>query len=192
MSEVVFFLEEASARAMLEGLLPRLLPNHSTWRFVVFEGKQDLDRRLERRLRGYLAPDALFVILRDKDAADCVETKRSLRSKCEAAGKPEALVRIACHELESWYLADLRAVEQGLGIEGLGELQKTAKYRSPDNLANAAQELEKLTQGVYQKIAGSRDIGPHLDVENLRSPSFAVFVRGIRRLFAARNSPPSG
>ena len=30
MSELVFLLEELSARAMLEGLLPRLLPNHVT------------------------------------------------------------------------------------------------------------------------------------------------------------------
>jgi len=51
MSELVVFLEEASAKAMLEGLLPRILPNLPI-RFVVFEGKQDLERQLEKRLRG--------------------------------------------------------------------------------------------------------------------------------------------
>lgn len=37
----VFFLEEASAKAMLEGVLPRLLPN-VTARYVVFEGRNKI------------------------------------------------------------------------------------------------------------------------------------------------------
>ena len=46
MSELVFMLEEQSARAMLEGLLPKLLPAEVTPRYVVFEGKQDLEKQL--------------------------------------------------------------------------------------------------------------------------------------------------
>lgn len=53
-------------------------------------------------------------MLRDKDSGDCVETKNRLAGICRDAGKPNALIRIACHELESWYLGDLSAVEQGL------------------------------------------------------------------------------
>ncbi len=41
MRTLVFFLEEASAREMLKGLLPRFLPSDVESRFVVFEGKQD-------------------------------------------------------------------------------------------------------------------------------------------------------
>ncbi len=41
MSELVFLLEEPSARAMLEGLLPRLLPDGLPIRFIVFEGKKE-------------------------------------------------------------------------------------------------------------------------------------------------------
>lgn len=39
MKEWVFFLEELSARAMLEGLLPRIVPQSVDVRYIVFEGK---------------------------------------------------------------------------------------------------------------------------------------------------------
>jgi hypothetical protein len=182
MTEIVFFLEEPSAQAMLEGLLPRLLPQKPVVRYVVFEGKQDLEKQIVRRLRGYRTPAARFVILRDKDAGDCRVVKSRLRAKCVEAGRPETLIRIACHELESWYLADLEAVEKALDLSNIHALQNRAKYRSPDDLANPADELQKLTQGAYQKILGSRAIGAHLALDNARSHSFLVFISGLRRL----------
>ncbi len=184
MVEIVFLLEEPSAEAMLQGLLPRILPADLPVRFVVFEGKQDLEKQLVRRLRGYRKPRARFVVLRDKDSADCHVVKTGLVEKCRDAGRPDALVRIACHEIESWFLSDLAAVEQALQINQLSAKQDRAKFRSSDALANASQELEKLTNYRYQKIAGSRAIGPYLDPDNTRSHSFAVFVSGLRRLAA--------
>ena len=183
MSEIVFFLEEASARAMLEGLLPRVLPEAPPVRYVVFDGKRDMENQLIRRMRGYRVADARFIVLRDQDSADCREVKKALVEKCEASGRGErSLVRIACRELESWYLADLAAVERGLQIGGLAAHQGRKKYRQPDDLANAAEELAKLTKRHYQKVGGSRAIGPYLDVSNTRSRSFAVFVEGLRRI----------
>ena len=102
--------------------------------------------------------------------------------KC--ANGPDALVRIACHELESWYLADLVAVDRGLELNGLAAKQNKRKYRVPDDLANAAEELAKMTGQSYQKVGGSRAIGPHLEIANTRSHSFAVFVAGLKRLTA--------
>jgi len=46
MTQLVFFLEEPSAKAMLEGLLPRLLPESVYCRYVVFEVKQDLEKQM--------------------------------------------------------------------------------------------------------------------------------------------------
>jgi hypothetical protein len=122
--------------------------------------------------------------LRDKDGADCVDVKKRLLDLCGESGKSNALVRIACHELESWYLADLLAVEKALAIEGLSAHQKKSKFRQPDNLANAAQELEKLTKYQYKKTSGSRLIGQYIDPDNTRSDSFRVFIEGVRRLLA--------
>ena len=38
--KLVFFLEEPSARAMLEGILPVIAAGYE-WQFVEFDGKQD-------------------------------------------------------------------------------------------------------------------------------------------------------
>ncbi len=184
MSELVFLLEETSAEAMLTGLLPRLLPEGTTVRYIVFDGKQDLEEHLVRRLRGYRVPGSRFLVLRDQDAAECHAIKNQLLEMCQRAGRADTLVRIACHELESWYLADLAAVELGLEINGLASKQNKRKYRVPDDLANAADELAKLTGQRYQKVGGSRAIGPHLNIDNSRSRSFAVFVAGVKKLTA--------
>lgn len=108
--------------------------------------------------------------------------KQNLLDKCRAAQKPNAIVRIACHELESFYLGDLRAVDKGLGISRLSRLQNKRKYREPDKLANPARELMSLTKNCYQKVSGSRAIGRYLDVEKNLSHSFNVLIKTIKRI----------
>lgn len=188
MTELVFFLEEASAAAMLQGLLPKIIPDEVVPRYITFEGKQDLERQLVKRLRGYRNPNALFVVMRDQDAhPDCREIKRNLTGLCVQAKRAHVLIRIACRELESFYLADLRAVEQGLGLSGIAAQQQTRKFRDPERLGSPKEELRKLTKYRYQPVGGSRAIGPCLDPENGRSRSFRNLVLGIRRLFATRS-----
>jgi hypothetical protein len=180
MRTLVFCLEEPSAKAMLQGLLPRLLPADVEVQYMVFEGKQDLHKRLAPRIRHWLKTDTRFVVLRDQDSGDCRALKQELRELCAAAGRPDSLVRIACHELESFYLGDLAAVEAGLKLSGLARQQTTSKFRTPDTLANAAQELSKLTRQRYQKLAGSRAIGPHLRLDGRNtSTSFRALVEGV-------------
>lgn len=186
MRELVFFLEERSAAAMLEGLLPKLIPDDVIPRYVTFEGKQDLERQLVRRLRGYRNPNALFVVMRDQDAQqDCGVIKKRLERLCSQAGRSGVLFRIACRELESFYLADLQAVQQGLGLSGIAAEQAKPKLRDPDRINSAKEELRKLTNQRHQPVEGSRAIGRYLDPENGRSRSFRNLVAGIRRLVGA-------
>jgi Domain of unknown function (DUF4276) len=182
MRTLVFFLEEPSAREMLLGLLPKILPDDVTPRFIVFEGKQDLERQLEKRLRGWNLQESAFLVLRDQDSGPCEPIKERLVKICQDAGHPESIVRIACRELESWYFGDLAAVETALNLTKLVQHASKAKYRIPDGIVNPSVELAKLTDGVYQKVGGSRLIGPHLDLTRNTSRSFQVFVEGIRRL----------
>lgn len=186
MKELVFLVEERSAKAMLESLLPRLLPPESYFRVIPFEGKQDLEKQMATRIRGYQNQEARFIILRDQDSApDCTILKQRLLGHCAKSGKADqCLVRIACTELESFYLADLAAVEQGLDLTGLAKLQGTKKYRHPDRLGSPSHELKSLTKTRYEKIAGSRAIGQHLALDNERSCSFKHLILGIRRLQA--------
>jgi hypothetical protein len=182
MSELVFFLEEESAKALLEQLFPLLIPEGSRVRprFIVFEGKQDLEKQLRKKLAGYLNRDARFIVMRDQDQGDCRTTKRSLAALCPASHRARTIVRIACRELESFYLGDLQAVESGLGVSGLAGKQNKAKFRDPDHLSSPSRELEKLTGNRYQKIAGSRAIAPHLDLRAPRSRSFYHLLQAIR------------
>lgn len=184
MRELVFLLEEESAKAMLESLLPRMLDPSIVPRMIPFEGKSDLEKQMVRRLRGYLNPHARYIVMRDQDAVpDCRVLKQALLAKCDEAGKlGMSLVRIACHELESFYLADLAAVESALGVRGLVRQQGNAKYRAPDYLGSPSHELKALTQKRYQKTSGSREIGKYLDLENQRSSSFRNLIFGIRRM----------
>jgi hypothetical protein len=182
MKTLVLLLEEPSAKAMLEGLLPRVLPKGVHFHFIVFDGKQDLERQLGRKIKQWLKPQSVFLVMRDQDSGDCRVIKENLLRICREAGRPEALVRIACRELESWYFGDLAAVEKGLGQMGVVSYAAKAKYRVPDQIVNPATELFKVTKGSYKKIGGSRKIGPHLDIKNNTSRSFQVFLDGIRRL----------
>jgi hypothetical protein len=122
--------------------------------------------------------------MRDQDAGDCRIIKQKLLDICRAAHKPETIVRIACRELESFYLGDLKAIEKGLGIQGLSKLQNKKKYREPDSLFGPAQELKLMTKNCYQKVSGSRAIGRYLDLKNNRSHSFNVMVKAIENAIA--------
>ena len=184
MKELVFLLEEESAKAMLESLLPRFLHPEIHLRLISFEGKQDLEKQMVKRLRNFVNPYARFIVLRDQDSApNCITLKARLTERCVQSGQADkTLVRITCTELETYYLADLLAVEQALELTKLSRKQGAAKFRNPDHLSNPSKELTTLTQGKYQKISGSRLIGKFLDPRNERSPSFKNLVKGIRRM----------
>lgn len=184
MKTLVFFLEEPSAKEMLMGLLPKILPPGTESRFIVFQGKQDLEKNLLKRLRGWRVPESGFIVLRDQDSGDCHAIKRKLSAICSEAEK-DVLVRIACRELESFYLGDLSAVEKGLQVSGLSRQQGKSKFRGPDYLENPSLELEKLTGGRYQKISGSRSIAPCLSCDRNASHSFLALVSGIRKVIVA-------
>lgn len=185
--ELVFLLEERSAEALLESLLPRFLDARIVPRLIHFEGKQDLEKQIVRRIRGYQNPNARFIVVRDQDShQDCIALKQRLLALCAQTGKPAAcLVRIACTELETFYLADLAAVETALCIPGIAKQQGSKKFRSPDHLGSPSHELRILTRGQYQKVGGSRELGKHLDLGNTRSPSFRNLLDGVRRMEVA-------
>lgn len=186
MRELVFMLEEVSAKACLESLLPRFLDPRISPRLVAFEGKQDLEKQLVKRLRGYINPNARFIVMRDQDnAPDCKRIKRELLDLCQSADRRSvSLVRIACRELETFYLADLQAVEMTFRLPGLALQQNKRRFRQPDALGSPSRELSLLTRGAYQKVNGSRLLGKRLDLGNERSLSFKNMMRGIRSMEA--------
>ncbi|MDR1520295.1 MAG: AAA family ATPase [Planctomycetota bacterium] len=141
---------------------------------------RDSSGPIEIELKFHFEPDsplATYFLAIDEENGKLAVVRETLSYRRGSAGKPRNFLDF--RELESWYLADLEAVERGLGIAKLGRQQNKKKYRNPDSLAHPKDELQKLTSGCYQGIGGSRTIAPHLDIKNKRSSSFAVFLSGI-------------
>ncbi|MCA9588425.1 MAG: DUF4276 family protein [Myxococcales bacterium] len=181
MTTLVLLLEEPSAKALLEGVLPRMLPRDVSVLYLHFEGKQDLEKNIVGKLRAWRTPDTQFVILRDQDAGDCQNVKARLLAKVTES-KRTALVRVACRELEAWVVGDLAAVAKAFERPEVSKQATKEKFRDPDALGNPAQELRALVPE-YQKVDGARRVGRLLDPSRNASRSFKAFCDGLKKLF---------
>ncbi len=183
MTVLVCFLEEKSAETMLDVVLSKILPKDYYSKIITFEGKHDLEKQILKKIQYWNEPNTKFLIMRDKDSGDCIQIKQKLLAKITQANKQDvSIVRIACHELESFYLGDLEAVEKGLSLKNIGS-QTNKKYRNPDNLANPKQELKRITGQQYQPVSGSKAIAPFLKIDDSNtSCSFKMLLSGIRKI----------
>lgn len=178
--KVVFLLEEESLRHLLEGLLPRLYPGLA-FQCVAHEGKSDLEKSVPRKLRAWREPGARFLIARDNDGGDCAALKRKLARLCEEGGRADSVVRIACQEIEAWYLGDFNALADAYDDERLRGIERKARFRNPDAVQKPSAALKRLVPE-FQKIAGARRMATLLSPEENRSASFHALLRGIEKL----------
>ncbi len=81
-------------------------------------------------------------------------------------------------------LWDLDAVEAAFPSTRATSLAQTTKYRNPDTINNASEELARLTS-VPGKTSKAAAIAPHLDPPRNRSNSFQVLLRTFANLFPA-------
>ena len=146
-------------REVLQVVVPPLVPRSYPLQFVPHEGKKDLEKSIPHKLRAWRTPGVQFVVVRDKDAADCTVVKKHLIDLCNQGHRPDTLVRVVCHHLESWFLGDLAAVEKAYGVHGIAKPYQQKHFENPDRLSNAEEELRRLVPA-YQKIGGSRLIAP--------------------------------
>jgi hypothetical protein len=140
--KIVFLVEEPSMDELLQGILPKILPSTLKFQIIPHQGKTDLESSIPKKLRGWREPDVRFVVLRDNDSGDCKKLKRKLVRMCSEAGRPDTLVRIVCQELESWLLGDLNALSVAYNEPKIRDQEKKAKFREPDKLSNASEELK--------------------------------------------------
>jgi hypothetical protein len=180
MKRVVFLLEEYSAKVLLEALLPRIFPA-LPFLCVSHEGKQDLEKSIPRKLRAWHEPGVRFVVIRDNDRGDCVALKARLVELCATAGRPDALIRIACQELEAWYFGEPEALAEAFDQESLREIGQTKRYRDADGIVQPSTHLKALIPE-FQKMSGARRLGTRLSPDRNRSRSFQALMAGLRRL----------
>ena len=197
---IEFFLEEPSAKAALNAILPKILSPDVICNFYVFEGKQDLLKELPGRLKGYsnwLPDDWRIIVLVDEDREDCRELKEKLERIAHDAGfvtKSNAtsgydfqvVNRLAVEELEAWFFGDVEALRQAYPRIPVN-LQSKAKYRNPDAIRGGTYEaLERLLirENYYRrqihKPTVAQNIAPHMEPDRNRSKSFQVFVEGLK------------
>jgi hypothetical protein len=190
-NHLVFLLEELSAKDLLKGLLPKIIPVDTEVYYLVFEGKQDLEGQIVKKLKGWQRPDPTFIILRDQDAADCLHVKAKLRELVERSERVPVMVRVACRELESWIAGDWRAIACAFDRPQLASQSTKAVHRNPDQLMKPIDAIRRLLPE-YQKRDGARRVGPLLDPGRNQSPSFRVFCSGLSALIAgfSQSSPP--
>ena len=177
--KIIFLLEERSTKELLDILLPRVLPPEVNFRTIPHEGKGDLQKSISIKLKAWKEPDTHFVIIQDQDSSDCRLLKEKIKELCNDCNR-DALIRIACHEMEAWYFGDLEAVSKAYGKD-LTKYANKKKYRDPDAIVSPKQELRKLLPE-HEQIAGARKIAPYMDPDRNTSTSFKTLVEGLKRL----------
>lgn len=184
---LVILVEGKSEKALLDTIVPKILPEGVTHHCILFDGKQDLMKNVALKIRAWKKPNSAFLVMRDQDSGDCKAIKQLILDECAKTFRNprEYLVRIACHELESFYLGDLNAVKSAGFKVTLSKKFKNG-YPDPDSIVSAKDELFKITGKEYQEITGSTAIAPFLTLDNTnKSTSFNMLVSGIRTLVSA-------
>lgn len=147
---------------------------------------QGLLDQLPAKLRGFgksLPTEALVLVLIDLDKQVSQELLDALESMLAALPvKPNVMFKLAIEETESWFIADLKALQMAFP----GQIKKhMLKNIEPDAIVGAAQKLAEALGMNPQMIAGptkfnwAKKIAPHLDLENPMSPSFRDFIKSI-------------
>lgn len=184
---LVFMLEERSAKLFLDALLPRILPSDIQYLTIAHEGKQDLRRSIPKKLKGWQQPEDRFIVVHDQDSSDCRALKAELELLCHSAGRSDVKIRIACRELEAWYLGDLASLDQTYGSQ-LQRQKGSRLFRSPDGVVNPSQELSHRIP-TFSKTDAARRIGRVIDLENNGSSSFRLLLETVRQLLPPAPEP---
>lgn len=191
MARIEILVEEQSMEELLRILIPKFAPERwvldENYFIRPHQGKQDLQKSIPQKVKTFSRwhEPAAIVIVQDQDSAECVELKNRLISLCGDIKIP-LLVRIVCRELEAWYIGCPKAIESAYPKFKAKNLISKSKYRNPDKLNNAKQELRKLLPE-YAMIDSAKRITPHIVIEECSSESLAQFVSGMKRIFDSMN-----
>jgi hypothetical protein len=193
MGHIEFLVEEPSAEAFLRNILPKVINRRATYKIIAHQGKGDLLKKLDGKLRSYskiLSLGDKVVVLVDQDKEECIELKENLDKIALNAGlsiksKPEkdkiiVVNRIAIEELEAWFLGDESAIKQS--YINVRHIPKS--FKNPDNLTNSWERLEALLRDFkYRNLKGkievAKKISEKMDPAHNLSASFRCFLEGI-------------
>jgi hypothetical protein len=198
---LVVLVEEESARAALEILLPRIVGERASYEVIAFAGKDNLLANLRMRLRGYrrwVPSTTRIVVVVDSDRGPCEQVKARLERIAAEAGLPTkarpdrdggfvVINRLAVEELEAWLFGDPAAL-CAVYPRVPATLGGKARFRDPDAIHDPFEVLERLLQkaGYHRrglpKIAVARAVAGRMDPDRNRSRSFRLFRDSLLQL----------
>ena len=185
-------------KRLLQQIIPRIID--IPFRIIAFSGKTDLLTKLPgllRAYRGWFGSDQRLLVVVDADHDDCRDLKRQLEAMAGRAGlsvchvsreQPGTLLnRIAVEELEAWLIGDVAALRAAYPRvpESFADRRR---FRQPDCGGGTWEALERVLdkagyhRGGLRRIAPAEDVGPHLNLDDNRSPSFRTVLVGVRYL----------
>jgi len=203
-------VEEPSAEAFLNEVLPRMLGDRASFLIHTHQGKNDLLRKLYRRLRayaGWMAENTRIVVLIDRDDADCEILKQQMEEAATAAGlltrsascrgRWRVANRLAIEELEAWFFGEWSAVQRAYPRVS-SKVPAQALYRDSDRINGGTWEaFERLLKGGgyfmggLRKMEAARAIGRHFDPGRASSPSFIAFRTALEEAVTCAAGAPT-
>lgn len=178
-------LEEPSMENFFKIILPKVLPEGYELDVNCFlhahQGKTDLQKSLSTKVKAYqyFPQKVQLVVVHDQDSNDCKVLKQGLIDSIRAENVDQSyLVRIACRELENWYLGDMQAIEAVYPSFKAVKHQNRAKYRNPDNVFGAFELKQMIDQ--FSKGYASKNIPLHMNINKNNSTSFNHLINGLQ------------
>lgn len=185
---ILFLVEDYSMRKFLEGVLPRLGFEAHQFEIKHHRGKEDLISHLKQIIPTLSKRAQQIIVIIDQDKQDCIILKNNIKAKmawCSCKYK----IRIACYELEAWFLGDMEAIAKCSPRFKARFFQGKKKYRDVDNIPKPSRVLEEIVPDWKNKYANkpqfAKEIAPFVSLkeQNLeqanRSHSFHVFKKTL-------------
>jgi len=205
---IEFLVEEPSAEAALQNLVPKIVGSDVSFNVHVYQCKHDLLGKLPQRLRGYshwLPSDWRIVMLMDNDDDNCRGLKRKLDLMAKDAGlsvktssrkeRFQVVNRLAIEELEAWFFGDVEALATAYPRVP-STLASKSKYRDPDAIKGGTWEhLQRVLRqaGYYPaglpKIETARRTSGYMSPVRNTSRSFQVFRDVLLQIAGGTHCP---
>ena len=180
-------VEEKSVEPVIQSVANKILnlEKGDWYQIKIHQGKQDLQNAIPKVLPSLSKiPGTTIIILQDQDQNDCIQLKQKLnelvlRSKIKVPYK----IRIACRQLENWFLGDLKAINNAYPNFNVN----TKISNDVDAIQNADLELLKIipdfrNHNHLPKLLIAKNISPYLSLSRNKNKSFLNFVSAIKTL----------
>ena len=179
---LVFIVEGYSEQEFLMTLILRLNIPEEVLVYRIFDGYPDLLRGIPAVMKAWRRNENVrFVILCDQDHANCQERKLDIVNAVPNYWRSRTMIRIACHELEAWYLGVQSTLSNVL--PAFANVRGKKEFRgNPDKIVSPSRTLRRRVS--FKKTELARKMGERISIDDNHSRSMQVFIQGVRTLAA--------